>query len=294
MFKGSIAALVSPMRDGKLDERSLKRLLAMHRAAGTSGVVPAGCTGEAATLTADERARILSICLDEVGDAMPVIPGTGTNSTRGTIELTQAAERAGAHGALIITPYYNKPTPEGQYRHYRAVAEASNIPIVIYNVPSRTGVNMLPETIARLAEHPRIVAIKEASGSLDQVSAILGLSAITVLSGDDSLTLPMMSVGAKGVVSVAANVVPRLVADMVAAYPTDPGRAAELHARLWPIARALFVETNPGPVKHAMAELGLIDDGELRAPLAEVTAETRGRMAAGIALMRKIVEEPRA
>lgn len=294
MFKGSIAALVSPMRDGKLDERSLRRLLAMHRTAGTSGVVPAGCTGEAATLTTDERARILSICLDEVGDAMPVIPGTGTNSTRGTIELTQAAERAGAHGALVITPYYNKPSPEGQYRHYLAVAEASNIPIVIYNVPSRTGVNMLPETIARLAEHPRIVAVKEASGSLDQVSAILGLSAITVLSGDDSLTLPMMSVGAKGVISVAANVVPRLVADMVAAYPTDAERAAELHGRLWPIARALFLETNPGPVKHAMAELGLIDDGELRAPLADVTAETRGRMAAGIALMRRTIEEQRA
>lgn len=294
MFKGSIAALVSPMKDGRLDERSLRRLLKMHRSAGTSGVVPAGCTGEAATLTEDERARILAVCLEEVGDAMPVIPGTGTNSTRGTIELTQAAERAGAHGALIITPYYNKPTPEGQYRHYRAVAEAVDIPIVIYNVPSRTGVNMLPETIARLAELPRIVAIKEASGSLDQVSAILELSAITVLSGDDSLTLPMMSVGAKGVISVAANVVPRLVADMVAAYPADPPRAAELHRRLWPIARALFAETNPGPVKHAMAELGLIDDGELRAPLAEVSAETREKMAHGIALMREIVEAQKA
>jgi 4-hydroxy-tetrahydrodipicolinate synthase len=294
MFKGSIAALVSPMKDGRLDERSLRRLLRMHRSAGTSGVVPAGCTGEAATLTADERARILAVCLEEVGDAMPVIPGTGTNSTHGTIELTQAAERAGAHGALVITPYYNRPTPEGQYRHYRAVAEAVGIPIVIYNVPSRTGVNMLPETIARIAELPRIVAVKEASGSLDQVSAILGLSAITVLSGDDSLTLPMLSVGAKGVISVVANVVPRLVADMVAAYPGDPNRAAELHGRLWPIARALFLETNPGPVKHAMAELGLIDSGELRPPLAEVSPETRERMARGIALMREIIETGRA
>lgn len=290
MFKGSIAALVSPMKDGKLDERSLRRLLRMQRLAGTAGVVPAGCTGEAATLTQDERARILAICLEEVGDAMPVVPGTGTNSTSGTIELTRAAERAGAHGALVITPYYNKPTPEGQYRHYRAIAEAVDIPIVIYNVPSRTGVNMLPETIARLAELPRIVAIKEASGSLDQVSAILGLCAITVLSGDDPLTLPMMSVGAKGVVSVAANVTPRLVADMVAAYPTDALRAAELHGKLWPIARALFMETNPGPVKYAMAELGLIESGELRAPLAEVSAETRARMAPGIELMRGFVE----
>ncbi|MBM3307431.1 MAG: 4-hydroxy-tetrahydrodipicolinate synthase [Candidatus Eisenbacteria bacterium] len=287
MFSGCLTALVTPMKDGELDERSLRKLLRAQRAAGVSGVVPTGCTGEAATLTADERARVLAVCLEEVGDAMPVVPGTGTNSTRGTVELTLAAQRAGARGALVITPYYNRPSPEGQYRHYRAVAEAAEIPIVLYNVPSRTGVNMLPETIARLAEIPRIVAVKEASGSLDQVSAILSLCDITVLSGDDPLTLPMLSVGAKGVVSVASNVVPRLVAEMVGAYPGDPAKAAELHARLWPIARALFVEANPGPVKHAMAALGLIESGELRPPLAEVTAESRQRMARGIDLMRE-------
>jgi 4-hydroxy-tetrahydrodipicolinate synthase len=217
---------------------------------------------------------------------MPVIPGTGTNSTRESVRLTDAARRAGASGALIITPYYNKPSPRGQVEHYRAIAEAVDIPIILYNVPSRTGVNMLPETVARLAEIGNIVAIKEASGSVDQVSAILDLCDITVLSGDDPLTLPMMAVGAKGVVSVAANVVPKLVAEMVAEFPGNPAGALALHRRLWPIAKALFLETNPGPVKHAMAELGLLASGELRPPLAEVTDDTRMRMAPGIALMR--------
>jgi len=182
MFEGCITALVSPMKDGAIDERSFRKLLRAQRAARVAGVVPAGCTGEAATLTADERARLIAVSLEEVGDAMAVVPGTGTNSTRTTVELTVAARRAGAHGALVITPYYNRPTPEGQVRHYSAVAEAAGIPIVVYNVPSRTGVNMLPETIARLAEVPGIVAVKEASGSVDQVSAILELCDITVLS----------------------------------------------------------------------------------------------------------------
>jgi 4-hydroxy-tetrahydrodipicolinate synthase len=282
------------MKDGAIDERSFRKLLRAQREAGVAGVVPVGCTGEAATLTADERARLIAVCLEEVGDRMAVVPGTGTNSTRTTIELTTAARRAGAHGALVITPYYNRPSPEGQVRHYRAVAEAAGIPIVVYNVPSRTGVNMLPETIARLAEAPGIVAVKEASGSLDQVSAIRGLCGITVLSGDDTLTLPMLAVGAKGVVSVASNVVPRLVADMVAAYPGDPGRAEELHRALWPIARALFVETNPGPVKHAMAELGLVESGELRPPLAEVSEESRRAMARAVDLMRGHLGSARA
>jgi len=288
MFSGSIVALVTPMKDGRLDEESLRKLLRMHRTAGTAGVVPAGCTGEAATLTVEERERLTAVCLEEVGDVMPVIPGTGTNSTRTTIELTRAAKRAGAHAALVITPYYNKPTPEGQYRHYRALAEEGGLPIVLYNVPSRTGVSMLPETVARLSELPGIVAIKEAAGSLDQVSAILDLCDITVLSGDDSLTLPMLAVGAAGVVSVAANVVPGLVADMVASFAMDPAKARALHARLWPIARALFVETSPGPVKHAMKELGLIRDGELRPPLAPITEESRTRMARALALMREL------
>jgi 4-hydroxy-tetrahydrodipicolinate synthase len=288
MFEGSMVAIVTPMKDGAVDEQSLRKLLRAHVKAGTAGIVPAGCTGEAATLDADERARLLDVCLEEVGGSIPVVPGTGSNSTREAVRLTSAAMEAGASGALVITPYYNKPTAEGLHRHYMSIASEVDIPIVLYNVPSRTGVNMSPDTIARLAEAPNIVAIKEASGSVDQASAILDLCDITVLSGDDPLTLPMMSVGARGVVSVVANVLPSLVARMVEAYPSDPAKARELHGRLWPVAKALFVETNPGPVKHMMAELGLIESPELRAPLAPVTQESARRMTRAIELVREL------
>ena len=217
---------------------------------------------------------------------MPIIPGTGSNSTAETVRLTAEAKAAGAHAALIITPYYNKPTPEGQYLHYRTVAEAVDIPIMLYNVPGRTGINMLPSTIARLSEIPNIVAVKEASGSVDQVSEIVELCDITVLSGDDPQTLPMLSVGAQGVVSVAANIIPEAVAAMTSAWPGDPARAAELHHIVRRVSNCLFVETNPGPVKFAMRELGLITSDELRAPLTTVTAESRARMAEAIELAR--------
>lgn len=286
MFEGSLVAIVTPMKDGNVDERSLRGLLRTHVDAGTSGVVPAGCTGEAATLSVTERARVLDICLEEVGDSMPVIPGTGSNSTRETVNLSAAAERAGASGVLIITPYYNKPTPEGQYIHYRTVAEQIGLPIILYNVPSRTGVNMTPETIARLSELKGIVAIKEAAGSVDQVSAILELCDITVLSGDDPLTLPMMAVGARGVVSVLANVLPRLVAQMVGAYPGNAEHARVLHRDVRTLSKALFIETNPGPVKHVLAGLGLIESEELRAPLAPVSKRSREALAPIIARMR--------
>jgi len=286
MFEGSIVAIVTPMKDGALDEKSLRNLLRMHRESGTRGIVPAGCTGEAATLSFDERSRLLEICLEEVGDAMPVIPGTGSNSTAETIRLTRAAKDAGAHGVLLITPYYNKPTPEGQYLHYRAVADAVDVPIVLYNVPSRTGVSMTPETVARLSEIPSVVALKEAGGSVDRVSAILELAEITILSGDDPLTLPMMAVGARGVVSVVANVLPKLVADMVGSFPDSPARALELHRTLRRIARPLFIETNPGPVKHVMAEVGLIKSGELRPPLVGPREDSRRTLAATIQEVR--------
>jgi 4-hydroxy-tetrahydrodipicolinate synthase len=289
MFEGSIVAIVTPMKDGEVDEVSFRKLVRMHRVSGTSAVVPAGCTGEAATLTLDERMRLIEVCLEEAGDAMPVIPGTGSNSTRETVRLTEAARRAGADGALVITPYYNKPTPEGQYRHYRAVADEVDIPIVLYNVPSRTGTNMLPETVARLSELENVVAIKEASGSVDQVSEIVRLCDITVLSGDDPQTLPMMSVGARGVVSVVANVLPSVVAEMVASFPGDPQRARELHSEIRAAAKALFLETNPCPVKHAMAELGLIERGELRLPLVEVTETTKRAMEPAIERMRELM-----
>jgi len=286
MFTGSFVATVTPMKNGEVDEKSLRGLLRMHLAAGTAGIVPAGCTGEAATLSAEERLRMLAVCLEEVGDAIPVIPGTGSNSTAETLHLTRAAAAAGAHAALIITPYYNKPTPEGLYQHYREVALEVGIPVVLYNVPSRTGVNMLPETVARLSEIENIVAVKEASGSVDQVSEIAELCDITILSGDDPLTLPMMSVGARGVVSVVANVLPDMVAEMVAAFPGRPSRAAELHHALRPISKALFFETSPGPIKYAMAELGLIESDELRPPLVGVTEQTKERMAAALGAIR--------
>jgi 4-hydroxy-tetrahydrodipicolinate synthase len=291
MFEGSLVAIVTPMKDGEIDEASFRKLVRVHRASGTSGIVPAGCTGEAATLTLDERMRLIEVCLEEAGDAIPVIPGTGSNSTRETVRLTEAARRAGADGALVITPYYNKPTPEGQYRHYRTVAEEVDIPIVLYNVPSRTGVNMLPGTVARLSEIENIVAIKEAAGSVDQVSEIVRLCDITVLSGDDPQTLPMMSVGARGVVSVVANVLPAVVAEMVASYPADPLRARELHTEIRRVAKALFLETNPGPVKHAMAELGLIESGELRLPLVEVSEGTKEAMEPAIRKMRELLRD---
>ncbi len=287
MFRGSIVAIVTPMKNGKLDEGSLRRLLRMHKTAGTNGVVPAGCTGEAATLTPDERRLLIDVCLEEVGDVMPVIPGTGSNSTTETIRLTAEARAAGAHGALIITPYYNKPTPEGQYLHYKTVADTVDIPIMLYNVPGRTGTNMLPATVARLSKIPNIVAVKEAAGSVDQVSEIVELCDITVLSGDDPQTLPMMSVGAQGVVSVVANVVPGTVAALTSAWPGDPSRAAELHHVVRRISKSLFVETNPGPVKFALMQLGLIDSDELRAPLTTLTSESKLRMTEGLELMRK-------
>jgi 4-hydroxy-tetrahydrodipicolinate synthase len=289
MFEGSLVAIVTPMKNGEIDERSLRGLLRGHLGAGTAGVVPAGCTGEAATLSTSERARVLEICLEEVGGRIPVVPGTGSNSTRETVRMTAAAKKAGASAALIITPYYNKPTPQGQYLHYRAVAEEVGLPIVLYNVPSRTGLNMLPETVARLSEVEGIVAIKEAAGSVDQVSAILELCDITVLSGDDPLTLPMMAVGAKGVVSVLANVLPGLVAGMVEAYPRDPVRALELHGDVRTLSKALFIETNPGPVKYALAELGLIGSWELRPPLAPLSEASRRTIAPAVERMRTLL-----
>jgi 4-hydroxy-tetrahydrodipicolinate synthase len=288
MFSGSMVALVTPMANGALDEESFRRILRSHRDTGTSAVVPSGCTGEAGTLTRKERLRMIEISLEELGGDVAVIPGTGSNSTSETVELTREAAGAGAHGALIITPYYNKPTPEGQYRHYATVASEVDLPIVLYNVPSRTGVNMLPPTVARLSEIPNIVAIKEASGSVDQVSEILELCDITVLSGDDPLTLPMLSVGASGVVSVVANVLPALVSEMVGSYPERPDRASEIHHLLRPISKALFTETSPGPVKHVMAKLGLIDSAELRPPLVSVTSDTARALEATVESVREL------
>lgn len=280
MFTGASAALVTPFRDGEVDLEAVRRLTRHLVAGGLDGIVPLGCTGEAATLTSDERQRILETVLEEAGGAVFVLAGAGSNSTAVTIELTRMAERAGANGAMLITPYYNKPTPAGIERHYRAVADAVGLPLVLYNVPGRTGVRMTPETVARLADIDQVVAIKEACGSVDQVSDILCRTDLTVLSGDDSLTLPLMAAGARGVISVVANLYPAAVKALVdAAACSELAAARAHHLRLFPVIQALFSETNPGPVKCALSRMGLIEN-ELRLPLVPVSSASARRVEA--------------
>lgn len=269
MFKGSIVAIVTPFKNGEIDEEAYRELIEFQIENGTSGIVPCGTTGESATLTMAEHNRVIDIALDAVKKRVPVIAGTGGNSTSEAIELTAHAKRAGADGTLQVTPYYNKPTQEGLYQHFKAIANAVALPQVLYNVPGRTSVNMLPETVARLAELPEVVAIKEASGSLVQMAEIVNLSGdkITLLSGDDNLTLPLLSIGGKGVISVVANIVPKDSADMVQAWLN--GRAEEakdLFLKLFPLCQAMFYETNPIPVKTSLGLMGKASD-EMRLPL---------------------------
>ena len=280
MFEGTYVAMVTDLRDGVLDLAAVRSLAERLIEAGVDGLVPAGCTGEAATLTVNERVDMIRAVIDARGDStkVSVIPGTGTNSTASTIELTSIAQDLGADAAMLITPFYNKPTQAGLIKHYETVASKVKIPLVLYNVPGRTCVNMLPETVAQLARIDNVVAIKEASGSVDQVSRIVATADITVLSGDDSLTLPMLAVGARGVVSVAANVMPAEVANMVSAFlggSLDEARSA--HLRLLPLMHVLFVETNPGPVKAALKMMGL-GTGELRLPLVGISDASRQKI----------------
>ncbi|MEX2015344.1 MAG: 4-hydroxy-tetrahydrodipicolinate synthase [Candidatus Hydrogenedentales bacterium] len=268
MFRGSIVALVTPFKENlSIDFDAYGRLIEFQIENGTHGIVPCGCTGEAATLSHDEQEQIIRYAVERVAGRVPVIAGTGSNNTREATRLTKFAQEVGADGALLITPYYNKPTPAGLIAHYRAIADAASLPIMLYNVPSRTGTKIEPETVAELHKIPGVVSIKEACGSVDQVSQILALCDINVVSGDDSLTLPMMAVGARGVVSVAANVVPDRIAALCDAF--DGGNLAEaqaIHRELTPLFKGLFVETNPMPVKFAVAELGLFKN-VLRLPL---------------------------
>lgn len=268
MFSGSIVALVTPFKgSGEVDFEAYGRLIDFQLANGTSGIVPCGCTGEAATLSHDEQKACIKFAVERIAGRVTVVAGTGSNSTREAVALTSYAKEVGADAALLIMPYYNKPMPAGQIAHYTAVAENVDIPIMLYNVPSRTGMNMLPETVAELNKLKNIVSIKEAAGSVDQVSQIVSLCDINVMSGDDSLTVPMMSVGAKGVVSVAANVAPKPMADLcAAALAGDFAGARDLHFKLFPLFKALFIETNPMPVKAMLAKMGLIED-VLRLPL---------------------------
>ncbi|MBW2082186.1 MAG: 4-hydroxy-tetrahydrodipicolinate synthase, partial [Deltaproteobacteria bacterium] len=269
MFKGSIVAIVTPFKDGKVDEDAYRELIEFQIESGTSAIVPCGTTGESATLNMEEHARVIEIAVEAVNRRVPVIAGTGGNSTHEAIELTAHAKKVGADATLQVTPYYNKPTQEGLYQHFKAIAEAVSLPQVLYNVPGRTSVNMLPETVARLAELPEIVAIKEASGNLGQMAEIVRLAGdkITLLSGDDNLTLPVLAVGGTGVVSVVANIVPRDTADMVNAWQDgDIKKAKELYYKLLPLCQAMFYETNPIPVKTSLALMGKIQE-EMRLPL---------------------------
>jgi 4-hydroxy-tetrahydrodipicolinate synthase len=280
MFAGSLVAIVTPFRKGKVDERALAELIEWQIAKGTSGIVPCGTTGESATLSHDEHNRVIELTVEVVRRRVPVIAGTGSNSTDEAITLTRHAKEAGVDGALLITPYYNKPTQEGLYRHYKAIAEAVDLPLVLYNIPGRTGVNMLPATIARLSAIQTIIGVKEGSGSVQQASDIVQMCGdrLTVLAGDDSLTLPMMAVGGKGVITVTANIMPGEMAGLVQAFAK--GRVEEargLHFKLSPVFTALFYETNPIPVKEALGLMGRIDP-ELRLPLCPMGRDTREKL----------------
>jgi 4-hydroxy-tetrahydrodipicolinate synthase len=274
-FSGAITAMITPFADGQLDEQRLRDQVEFQIESGIDGLVPAGTTGESPTLSFPEHERLIELTIAIAHGRVPVIAGTGANATGEALELHRFAKRAGADACLSVTPYYNKPSQEGLYRHYMTLADATDLPVVLYNVPGRTGVNLLPATVARLAKHANIVAIKEASGNVDAVSEIKGLCDITVLSGDDSLTLPMMAIGAAGVVSVASNVKPVEVKRMTMfALRGNFADAAKLHHELFPLIKALFMDGNPAGVKHAMKLLGR-DSGEMRQPLVEASEAAR-------------------
>lgn len=281
MFRGTYTALVTPFQDGKLDEPSLERLIRAQVKAGVDGVIPVGTTGESPTLSFDEHIRVIELTVRFAAGRVHVIAGTGANSTDEAIYLTVAAEKAGADGSLQVAPYYNKPTQEGLYQHFRAVARATRLPLILYSIPGRCGVEIGVETTARLARDCRnVVGIKEAGGNADRVSQLRAAcpSRFSILSGDDSLTLPFLAVGAVGVISVATNVIPREVARMVRDFRAGRLSSAQrLHAKYYPIFKDLFLETNPIPVKAALAMLGVIRD-ELRLPLVPMSAKNREQL----------------
>jgi len=279
-FRGSYVALPTPFVDGEVDNDALIELVEFHAANGSDGLVVAGTSGEAATLTDYERRSVAELVLERSHGLLPVIVGTGTNDTRRSIEHTRFAEEYGADGVLCVTPYYNKPTQRGLELHYAAIAEATRLPVVLYNVPSRTGCDLKPDTVAAIRRaHSNVVAIKEASGSFERAREIAAQSDIALLAGEDALIVPFMALGAVGVIGVVANIAPREVAELcrVAAPGGDPARAAELAEWLAPLVRDLFIETNPVPMKAALAALGLCRD-EVRLPLAPLEPQNRERL----------------
>jgi 4-hydroxy-tetrahydrodipicolinate synthase len=275
MFSGAITAMVTPFRDGKLDENRLREQVEFQIKGGIDALVPVGTTGESPTLDFDEHYRVIELTVKFAAGRVPVIAGVGANATSEAIELHRYAKKVGSTAGLSVNPYYNKPTQEGLYRHFMTLADTVDLPIVLYNIPGRTGITMSAQTVARLNAHPNIVAIKEATGILDMASEIRSLCDITILSGDDSLTLPLMSIGASGVISVASNLLPGQIKGMVKlAAGGNFAEAATIHHRLFPLIKSLFVDGNPVGIKYAMKIAGL-DSGELRLPLWEASDATK-------------------
>ncbi|MDA0835371.1 MAG: 4-hydroxy-tetrahydrodipicolinate synthase [Planctomycetota bacterium] len=268
LFAGLTVAVVTPFRDGEIDEPALRKLVDYHVEQGTDCISPVGTTGESPTLSHDEHERVINIVCEQAAGRIKTMPGTGSNSTREAIRLTKFAKAAGATGSLSVAPYYNKPTQQGFYEHFKAIAEAVDLPIVVYNIPGRTAKNIEPETIVKLGELKNIVAVKESTGSMDQSSHILAGSELTILSGDDSLTLPLMALGGSGVVSVVGNIIPRDVKAMVTAFQQgDVATAQKWHHKMFPLCRDMLgLSTNPIPLKGAMMLLGR-GNGEMRLPM---------------------------
>jgi len=288
MFSGAFSALITPFRDGAVDERALRELVEWQIQSGIDGLVPCGSTGESATLSHAEHEQVIKLVVDQARRRVPVIAGTGSNSTAEAIRLTAFAREIRADGELLISPYYNKPTQDGLYRHYKAIASSVDLPLIVYNIPGRTGSNIAPETFARMCEIRQVVGVKEASGSMDQCSDILKFCGdrLTMMAGDDSLTLPLMAMGAKGVISVITNAMPREMHELAAAaLEGNFARARELHFSMLPLMRALFVETNPIPIKQACAFMGKCSN-EMRMPLLPMTATPAERLRAAMKELR--------
>jgi 4-hydroxy-tetrahydrodipicolinate synthase len=280
MFEGAFVAIVTPFKNDRIDEESLRKLVEFQIKEGTNGIVPCGTTGESATLTYEEHCKVIDIVIDQAKKRVPVIAGTGSNSTHETIYFTKHALAAGADAALIISPYYNKPTQKGLYEHFKSIAENANIPIIVYNVPGRTACNILPETVIELSKIKNIVGIKEASLSLDQAAQIIKETHkdFILLSGEDSLTYPLLCLGARGVISVASNVVPHKMSEMCQYMKNKEfEKARDVHYELFDLFKAIFYETNPIPVKKAMYLMGLIDD-EIRLPLVTLSDENTKKL----------------
>jgi 4-hydroxy-tetrahydrodipicolinate synthase len=273
-----MVALVTPFKNNRIDRKALRKLVKFHIRNQTSAIVPCGTTGESATLTYKEHEEVIEIVVEEAKGRIPVIAGTGSNSTKEAIELTKFAKKIGADASLLICPYYNKPTQEGLYQHFKAIAEEVDLPLILYNIPSRTGINMSPETISKLAnDFKNIIGVKEASGNLNQMSKIKGISPeeFLLISGDDALTLPILAIGGVGVISVIANILPRETENLVRRFEQgDIDKAKEIHYKIYPLIKAMFIETNPAPIKSAMAILGMISD-EIRLPLVPLSKENK-------------------